>query len=92
MAKKVQNSTENGAANRKENEPRSAAYFDREIRSDSDVVAASFAVASDLASGRFSAAVGNAIGGNVRNAIKIAELRHKYARGGQALDLLAMVP
>lgn len=89
MAKKGKAVAENGKPNRGEEKARSAAYFDREIRNDFDAVAASFAVAGDLATGRFSASVGLAVAANVRNAVRIAELRHKYGRG-KAVNLLAL--
>lgn len=81
MAKKSERVVKNGKSHQPKEAARSAALFDRKICSAADIITASWAVCGDLANGRFSGSVGNAIRGNVGNLLKVAELAAKYGRG-----------
>lgn len=78
MSKQDKATPANGSTNSEKTRARSGAIFSRGIRTDRDFLEACVAVADDLAHTRFSASVGNAIGVNTRNMIKMLELKFKY--------------
>lgn len=88
MAKKVRSITQNRNADIQEAKARSGVIFSRGIRTDRDYLEACVAVADDLANARFSASVGNAIGVNTRNMLKMLELKFKYGVGSEGAKRL----
>jgi hypothetical protein len=92
MAKKERSVAKNGESYSEKTRPRSAAHFDRGIHTDIEFAEASIAVAGDLVSGAITASVGNSICANMRNVLKVHELKHKYGaqkQGGVKTLLLS---
>lgn len=93
MAKEKSSVVKNGTADRPKGEPRSAAHFARGIGTDIEFANASIAVAGDLVTGLIQPSVGNAVCANMRNVLKVVELKHKYGTakgdGGKRLLLSA---
>jgi hypothetical protein len=83
MAKEKSGVVTNGSADSSKTSPRSAAHFDRGIHDDIQFANASIAVAGDLVNGAITPSVGNAVCANMRNVLKVVELKHKYGVQGR---------
>jgi len=80
MAKKKRNTTAVSDAGGSKRRPKSTAFFGRGIKNDLDFINTSLAVAGDLISQNITATIGNAVGGQMRNVLKMVELRYRYGQ------------
>ena len=82
MAKKAASATESGKAN---DQSRSLPIAERGIKTSADFASLMSALISDLAAGRMSPQIGNAMCNASGKLLKIEEMRHRYG-GGKNLN------